>query len=88
LKQDLDLVRHGYRTARGGNRIEYVKGDTNMNMVRKSGELVGVVLLVLTAILSSTIARAEEAKKADSLYIGDQTDPDASDNTIKRFGSG
>lgn len=53
-----------------------------MNRIRKSAELVGLIALILAAMLSNTIAADKEAKKSDSLYIGDQTDQDASDSTI------
>jgi hypothetical protein len=58
-----------------------------MKMVRKSGEFIGVVLLVLTAMLSNTVATAEQTGKSDSLYVGDQTDPLASKSTVQRFGN-
>ena len=57
-----------------------------MKMVLKSREFIGVALFVMTAVLSNTVATAGKADKSDSLYIGDQTDPLASDNTVKRFG--
>lgn len=53
-----------------------------MNITRKSVRLTGITLLVLTAALSTNAARAEHPSKSDSLYIGDQTDPTASDNTV------
>ena len=53
-------------------------------MKRRSGKLIGAVLLVLTAIIGGETARAD-SRKADSLYIGDQTDAIATDNTVKRF---
>jgi DNA-binding beta-propeller fold protein YncE len=48
-------------------------------------KLVNIALLVLTAGLISTLPiNAENFKKVDSLYIGDQ-DPSVSSSTVKRF---
>lgn len=55
-----------------------------MKMKRKSGRIIGAVLLVLTAVLGGETAKADSSK-ADSLYIGDQNGPVATDNTVKRF---
>ena len=61
-----------------------MKNNTNIRKVL--GTLVSITLLVLTAGLTIILpTNADDHKKADSLYIGDQTDPDASDNTVKRF---
>jgi hypothetical protein len=60
---------------------EQLKKDANMNMKRRSGKLIAVVLLVLTGLLGGNTGSA----KADFLYIGDETDPTASDSTVKRF---
>ena len=65
---------------------EQLKKDANMNMKRRSEKLIAAVLLVLTAVLGGDTARAGSGK-ADSLYIGDQTDIDASAGTVKRFGN-
>jgi hypothetical protein len=58
-----------------------------MNGIPKSVQLVGLIGLIFASMLSNTIAADKEAKKSDSLYIGDQTDQDASNSTIKRFGA-
>ena len=58
----------------------------NTSFCKVLGTLVSTTLLVLTlglSIIPKTYA--DDSKKADSLYIGDQTDVSASVNTVKRF---
>lgn len=58
----------------------------NIKYRTKLGALVSIALLVLTVEFSTIPpANAHNSEKADSLYIGDQTDPSASDSTVKRF---
>ena len=56
-----------------------------MNVTRKLGRLVSIVLLALTALLSKSALRADQSSKSDSHYIGDQTNSAASDSIVKRF---
>ena len=60
-----------------------MKNNTNIHKVLRT--LIITTLLVLTAGFSFIPpTNADDHKKADSLYIGDQN-ADASDNTVKRF---
>jgi hypothetical protein len=94
VRHDDFIIREESRTVAptdyGGhsaNPQEQPKEEINMNITRKAVKLIGVALLVLTAVLSTNAARADDSRKADSLYIGDQTDDNASDSTVKRFGN-
>jgi hypothetical protein len=53
------------------NNIKYLRIST-----------VSIAMLILTLVLSTTLPTSA---KADSLFVGDQTDPSASGNTVKRF---
>ena len=61
----------------------------NTSIYKVLGTLVSTTLLVLTVGLSiispANADDSKKAKKADLLYIGDQTDSGASDSTVKRF---
>jgi len=48
--------------------------------------VIRIAILALTVVLSTTLrTNADASENVDSLYIGDQTDPFAIGNTVKRF---